>query len=1213
MPKKNELPLVPQEELAYQLFRETNDGVVVVDHGSLCIVEVNPATQRLSGYRKPELIGRRINELLVSEPGVFDALLETLSDTGLYHAREGFELTCKDGTRKAVNISANKLHTESGSLGLIVMRDISERHKAETKLRQTQQLMSDAQALAQVGSWSFDKETGEFNPSATILGFFELPSTLQVTPQNLIDRLHPDDIERAQLTWAALVEHGGQFDGEFRILLPSGQIRYLHCISQVYSHDRSHCPTRLMGVAQDISERKRSEEIETDYRESLLKLQSVLDQVDGFVWECDYPPTIFTYVSDGAEQLLGHPASDWTTKPDFFSSIIHPFDRERVIAFCASESMQRRDHVMEYQILDAEGIYHKVRDVVKIRFNAAGEVDGLYGLILDVSERTQILEKLERSEQRYEKLFHDSPTALWESDWSAVRARLDELRITDSLELERWFDEHPDELLDLSGKVELLAVNRGTLDMYDAKTTEDLSPLKTVFGPDSLHSFRRQLVAFAAGKTAFACENVNYTLLGRRIHVSLKVNVAPGCETSLNRVYGSVVDITDRKHAELLRIGQQRVLESVATGLTASESLTTLVEEIQNQSPYLHSAVFSVDPITEAFVLVAPGRVTEELTTLINGITVSELESPPKLKDSVSFDLRLAQDDEGSGDHAPIAPDAIHRAAIACGYSVSSIAKLKRSDDRSLLGLIAVFRTGAPRFNEYEQDIIQSVRRIASLVLEHDDAQRSLRRRTSELNSVFRTYPDAMLRVATDGTIQKRYSGDRTDSFNKGGFDVRQKLWSSLSADEANQFREAMAQVSAGSESQSVNFTVDRHGDALHFEARFLPLEETNEQIAVLRDVTRLRSTQQALKNANEQFEYMFNESPDAIFVESIEGLVLDANVAACKLHGLTRRDLIGRTAFDLIPSDERELAAARVVPIATGVVDNFESRSLRSDGSAVPVSVRVSSIQYNGQPALLLHVRDITERRKEEHRQREQERQLAHVSRLTMMGQLVAGIAHEIRQPLWSISTLADVCQEALGRSDAVKNFPKIREYTNKLVVEARRVNEITTRMFTFARKGQPERVSTGIDVLIKDAVAIAHHRAKSNRITTTASVAGNCPAIPVDRVLIEQTIVNLLNNAYAAVCRKDSGSREIHVSAKLVGNYIHVSVVDNGTGLAKGVTQEQLFEGFFTTTHTGMGIGLALSRSFVEDHGGKIWAESNAKEGMTFHFTLRLDGGVE
>lgn len=1216
MAKNPKQPLIPQEELAFQLFRETNDGVIIVDPESHSVIEVNPAMQRLSGYRKPELIGLRISELLASTPDVFEGLLATLNETGLFHSREGFDLTCKDGARKSVNISANKIHRENGPLGLLVLRDISERMRADEKLRETQEQLAEAQRLASVGSWSYDRDSGEFNPSDMVLVFFGMPTNIQVTPEDLIKQLHTDDIPVAREAWTALIQNGTPFNYEARIELPTGTVRHVHCISQTSRHPQRDHASRIVGIFQDITERKKTESLKSEHRANLEKLQSVLDQIDGFVWEFDLHRNAFSYVSDGAEKMLGYPVKAWTDAPGFFDSILHPDERDGVLNFCKAETSAGRDHVMEYEIRDAQGHYRKVRDVVRVKTNAAGQPNGLYGLIMDVSDRTRILERLERSEQQYEKLFHDSPTALWESNWSTVRARLDELNITDPEELQKWFDEHPEELIELASQVALLAVNRSTLEMYDAETAADLSPLKTVFGPDSVASFRDQVVAFAAGETVFECENVNYTVTGRRIHVALKVNVAPGCEKSLKRLYGSVADITDRKHAELLRIGQHRVLEHVAAGFNSHESLAVLTAEMENQSPFIHVATFSVDSSTDCLSLTSPGSVAEELTTLIHGMTIGVLEPAPGLSDSVSFDLSQADDDDlGSDDYAPLAPDAIHRVAQACGYSVSSMAKLRRPADRKILGMIAVFRSGPPCFSPHEQDIVQSFRRIAILVLEHDGAVKALARRTHELNSVFRTYPDAMLRVSTDGTILIRYSGEGRDSIDKEGFGIRQKLWSSLSAEAAYQFREALRKVSAGSESESVSFSVDQDDSQLHFEARFLPLAESSEQIAILRNVTRLKSAQEELKNANEQFEYMFNESPDAIFVESIDGHVLDANIAACSLHGLTRDELVGRTAFELVPPDERNLAAERVVSIATGEVDNFESRSLCSDGTVIPVSVRISSIQYNGQSALLLHVRDIRERRAEELRQHEQERQMAHVSRLTMMGQLVAGIAHEIRQPLWSISTFADVCHEALARGDALDHIDKIREYTGKLVIEARRVNQITTRMFTFARKGQPERASAMIDDLIQDALAIAHHGAKGNRISTWLTVDDKCPEIQCDRVLIEQTIVNLLNNAYSVLSQKEPGPREVNIFADPEGDLIHVKVVDNGPGLPDGVTPEQMFEGFFTLDHNrkGMGIGLALSRSFVEDHGGKIWAESNPTGGMTFHFTLRLDGGVE
>jgi two-component system sensor kinase FixL len=167
---------------------------------------------------------------------------------------------------------------------------------------------------------------------------------------------------------------------------------------------------------------------------------------------------------------------------------------------------------------------------------------------------------------------------------------------------------------------------------------------------------------------------------------------------------------------------------------------------------------------------------------------------------------------------------------------------------------------------------------------------------------------------------------------------------------------------------------------------------------------------------------------------------------------------------------------------------------------------------------------------------------------------------------------------------------------------------------MFSFARKGTAERTSCNIGEIANDAVELTAGRARSSRISTTLHVDDELPTILCDRVLIEQTFANLLNNAYAAMAAHPSDSREVHIEILLDAedhDYVTASVRDNGPGLPVGIVPEQLFEGFFTTGQTGLGIGLALSRSFVEDHGGMIRAEKLPEGGMEFVFTLRVDGG--
>jgi len=533
--------------------------------------------------------------------------------------------------------------------------------------------------------------------------------------------------------------------------------------------------------------------------------------------------------------------------------------------------------------------------------------------------------------------------------------------------------------------------------------------------------------------------------------------------------------------------------------------------------------------------------------------------------------------------------------------------------DESLLGVLAVFRTGKEDFTRHESDAMQSFRRIATLVVLHDEGQNALDRQTSQLNSLFSIYPDALLRLAEDGTVLERYSGSRLSSQLLDEDWHRKRIWTLVEPSLGKQFREAMAKVPREANwnpSNSSMRKIRRPAVSRRGSCRFTRMATRSR---VFREISQLKRTEQALRVASRQFQRLFDQSPTAIFVESLDGIVLNANKAACELHSMERPDLVGSHVMDLVPETDQVGAKQRFQELAQGKLTEFESTSQKKDGTIVPVSLRVSSIDYADQPALLLHVRDITERRRQEEMRQEQERHLAHVSRLTMMGQLVAGIAHEIRQPLWSISTFSDVCLEALSRPDVLDNLDKVREITSKLVTESRRVNSITTRMFSFARKGHPERTTSSINDLIEEAVALTRSRAKDNHISIQCELDPGNPEITCDRVLVEQTIVNLLNNAYTALRKHESNTREVVVSAGYGGEEVWVEVADTGPGLPEGIQPEQLFEGFFTTTRTGMGIGLALSRSFVEDHGGSIHANMNSSGGMTFHFTLRVDGGAE
>lgn len=820
------------------------------------------------------------------------------------------------------------------------------------------------------------------------------------------------------------------------------------------------------------------------------------------------------------------------------------------------------------------------------------------------------------TEERFHRLFDESPIALFEMDWSGIRDRLQDVSRSGITDLEAWLTENPDELVSLSRVALITAANRGALEMFAAASIEDFGGhLGSVMQEDSLQGFKRHLLCRIAGNRSFETENAAYTFSGERIHIHVRARSSADSDHSCGRIHVSISNITQRKHAELLRDGQRRVLESLASSHSVEDVLCTLTAELEQQSPYLRAAVFRTTSSAQALRVMSGASTAQELVTLIDSVRVGDLFTRERGFVDIPLNPARRNPDSVPERQRPAAiEEMISRAAALCGYRYG-ILKPAISQSGQLLGILAVFRRESESLTVHEEDVVAGFSHLTSLVLQHDQRRRALIIRTDELQSVFETYPDALLRISSDGTILDRYSGNRlAEILRLSEVPSQQILWHLLPQEAAGRVHRAIRNVEEGCRQEAVQFMIGMDQDRRDFEARFLKLPSSNEQIAILRDVTQLKRAELALAQASERFRYLFDSSPDAIFVESHDGVVLDANHAACELHQLSREQLIGQDVLSLIPQDDWDAARTRSASLVSGEISEFESRSLRSDGQIIHVGVRISPITFDGQPAILLHVRDISQKKIEELRKRDQERQMAHVSRLTMMGQLVAGIAHEIRQPLWSLSTFADVCLESLNRPDCSNRLDQIREVAARVVTEAARANTITTRMLSFARKGTSERIECNLAEIASDAIKLTASRARSGRIRTTLSVSDQLPRLLCDRVLIEQTFANLINNAYSALETHESTSREVVISLSWSSDaeeFIVASVRDNGPGLPPGVKAEQLFEGFFTTGQTGLGIGLALSRSFVEDHGGAIGAEQLPLGGMEFLFTLRIDGG--
>jgi len=221
-----------------------------------------------------------------------------------------------------------------------------------------------------------------------------------------------------------------------------------------------------------------------------------------------------------------------------------------------------------------------------------------------------------------------------------------------------------------------------------------------------------------------------------------------------------------------------------------------------------------------------------------------------------------------------------------------------------------------------------------------------------------------------------------------------------------------------------------------------------------------------------------------------------------------------------------------------------------------------------------------------------------------------MAGISHEINQPLFAIANFAKACEKTLtdGRLDQVD---KVLEWTHKIGQQATRAGEIIRRMRDFSRKSTPHHSTVDVADMIHEAIELMAAETKSQHIDLTCEIQPPHLMVLADCIQIEQTLVNLLRNAYRAMAENAVGDRRVNIRTQLVDSMLTVSVRDCGHGF-KGVNTNEIFNPFFTTKSDGLGLGLTISRSIIEAHRGKLWAEQNPDRGATFLFTLPFGGDV-
>ena len=233
---------------------------------------------------------------------------------------------------------------------------------------------------------------------------------------------------------------------------------------------------------------------------------------------------------------------------------------------------------------------------------------------------------------------------------------------------------------------------------------------------------------------------------------------------------------------------------------------------------------------------------------------------------------------------------------------------------------------------------------------------------------------------------------------------------------------------------------------------------------------------------------------------------------------------------------------------------------------------------------------------------------ELAHVTRVMTLGELTASIAHEVNQPLAAIVTNGNACLRWLG--GASPNLTEARQAVDRIIKDSYRASAVISRVRTLVKKAPARSDVVDLNDVILEVLALAESEARRNHVLLKQQLASDLPFVHGDRVQLQQVILNLIINGLESIAKSNSGSRELSISStKDEANNVVVAVRDSGDGLDPA-NLERVFDAFFTTKADGMGMGLAISRTIIESHGGRLWATTNAPKGAVFQFTIPVDG---
>ena len=432
---------------------------------------------------------------------------------------------------------------------------------------------------------------------------------------------------------------------------------------------------------------------------------------------------------------------------------------------------------------------------------------------------------------------------------------------------------------------------------------------------------------------------------------------------------------------------------------------------------------------------------------------------------------------------------------------------------------------------------------------------------------------------------------------------------------EADRVSTAIGQVFQSGESSLEADFVAADGSAMpyYFTGVALQIDGEKRLVGIGIDLTERHRAEAARRESEARYRTLFDYAPDGILIADVEGRYLDANPSICRMLGYDREQLVGQDAAHIVVETELEHIEPALEAIRSAPSHQREWLFRRKDGSTFPAEVVATLIPYG---AVMAMIRDVTERQRAEAQQQEAEAtlrdlrsELARIGRLSMLGELAATIAHEVNQPLAAIAANSAAALRWLAAQPP--NLAETREALNRITRDTHRAHEVVKRTRAIVVRGEPDYAEVDLNRAIREVVLMTRSERRKSDAVVVEELSGDLPAVLGNRIELQQVLLNLLLNGLEAMRGITERDRILTISSALdADGMARVAVRDTGAGFDPATT-DRLFEHFYTTKIGGTGLGLGISRSIVEAHGGRLWATPATLHGAIFQFSVPTAGG--